>query len=121
MHTELQARGFDLTPSLRDYMTRRLAQTLAHIRDDIKKVVVRISDDNGPRHGVDKRCMVRVALRGRKDVVVQDVNGDMYTAIGHAFVRAAYTAKQLLRQRHQHRNTTPGQTYSPRPAKPTDQ
>lgn len=104
MHIELQARGFDLTPSLRDYITRRLSQTLAHIRDDIKKVVVRISDDNGPRHGVDKRCMVRVALRGRKDVVVQDISGDMYTAIGHAFVRAAYSAKRLLRQRHQHRN-----------------
>jgi ribosome-associated translation inhibitor RaiA len=78
MQIELQARGFDLTPSLRDHIARRLAQTLEHIRDDIKKVVVRISDDNGPRHGIDKRCMVRVALRGRKDVVVQDISGDMY-------------------------------------------
>ena len=103
MQIELQARGFDLTQSLRDYTTKRLAQTLSPIRDDIKKVVVRISDDNGPRHGIDKRCMVRVALRGRKDIVVEDVNGDMYTAIGHAFVRAARSAKRLLRYRHQHR------------------
>jgi ribosomal subunit interface protein len=104
MQIELQARGFDLTPSLRDHIARRLAQTLEHIRDDIKKVVVRISDDNGPRHGIDKRCMVRVALRGRKDVVVQDISGDMYMAIGHAFVRAAHSAKRLLRHRQQHRS-----------------
>ncbi len=113
MQIELQARGFDLTPGLRDYITRRLTQTLAHIRDDVRKVVVRISDDNGPRHGIDKRCLVRVALHGRKDVVVQDINGDMYTAISHAFVRAAHSVKRLLQSRHQHRNVDKTELIQP--------
>lgn len=108
MQIELQARGFELTPGLRDFITRRLSHALAHARNDVRKVMVRISDDNGPKHGIDKRCMVRIALRGRKDVVVQDIRGDMYTAIGHAASRAAHAVKRLLHFRRKQRHARHG-------------
>ncbi len=100
MQIDIQARGFTLTPGLRDHITERLVHALDYIRDDIRKVAVRISDDNGPRHGNDKRCLVHVALRNHKEVVVKDIRGDMYTAITHAANRTAHSVKRLLRYRH---------------------
>ena len=103
MQIEIQAHGFPLTASLYGHIEQRLLRSLSHIRDDIRKVAVRISDDNGSRHGNDKRCLIRVAVRGHEDVVVNDIRGDMYTAITHAAVRAAHSVRKLIRQRRSRR------------------
>ncbi len=99
MQIQIQARGFTLTPGLISHIEHRLLRSLAHIRDDIKKVAVRISDINGPRHGIDKRCIVQVSLHGHKEVVVKDVHGDMYTAITHAASRVSHAVKKFAGKR----------------------
>lgn len=99
MHIDIQARGFTVTPSLQSYILQRLTPPLSRIRDAIHKIAVRISDDNGPRHGVDKRCLIHITLDGRKEVIVQDVSHDMYSAIRKASIRAARTVKKQLQQR----------------------
>lgn len=99
MHIDIQARGFTVTPSLQSYILQRLTRPLVRIRDAIHKIAVRISDDNGPRHGVDKRCLIHITLDGRREVIVQDVSHDMYSAIRKASIRAAQTVKKQLRQR----------------------
>lgn len=103
MQIEIQARGFALTPGLVSHIEHRLLRSLANIRDEIRKVAIRVSDDNGPRHGIDKRCIVRIALSGHREVIVKDVHGDMYTAITHAALRAAHTVKKVLQQRRTRR------------------
>ena len=52
--------------------------------DRIQRVVMRLSDINGPRGGADKRCHLQVVLAGLPDVVVEDIEADLYVAIDRA-------------------------------------
>ena len=67
----------------------------------IKCVVVRLSDTNGPRGGNDKCCRIQVVVPGHSDVLVEDTESDLYTAIDRATDRVSRTvARRLDRRRH---------------------
>lgn len=105
MQTDIQARGFSLTDALKKHVHNRLGFTFSSASDRVRRVQIRLSDLNGPRGGVDKRCLVEVRLDGLPVVVVEDIQSDMYTAIDRAVGRAARTVKRRLAQhgsrRHQ--------------------
>jgi ribosome-associated translation inhibitor RaiA len=57
---------------------------------------MRLSDINGPRGGVDKCCRLQVVLDGLPDVVVEDIETDLYVAIDRAASRAGRTSRRRL-------------------------
>lgn len=106
MQIDIQSRGFSLTDSLLSYAQRRLLFAMSYCSGHVNRVVIRLSDVNGPRGGADKRCHIQVALAGIPDVVVEDIEVDMYAAIDRAIDRARRTVVRrvdrqftLLRQR----------------------
>ncbi len=100
MQIDIQARDFSLTEALRDYAERRLRFALTCCNDHIQKVVMRLSDINGPRGGEDKRCHLQVVLAGMPDVVIEDIETDMYVAIDRATDRAGRTVvRKIERQK----------------------
>ncbi len=106
MQIDIQTRGFSLTNALLGYSQRRVLGAMAYISGHVNRVVIRLSDINGPRGGADKCCHIQVALAGMPDVVVEDTETDMYTAIDRAIDRARRTAvrkvdrqQTLLKQR----------------------
>jgi ribosome-associated translation inhibitor RaiA len=90
MEVRMLAQDFMLTPSLREHLERRLRTGFAGMRGRIGSIVVRLRDLNGPRGGRDKVCQVSVTIPGQPDVVIRDVQEDMYYAIDSALKRAAY-------------------------------
>jgi len=96
MNIDIQARGFPLTEALERRLHTRLGFTLSRAVSRIRRVNVRLSDLNGPRGGVDKRCHIEIRLDGLPVVVVDDVQSDMYTAIDRASGRAARTMMRRL-------------------------
>ncbi|MGB5397580.1 MAG: HPF/RaiA family ribosome-associated protein [Gammaproteobacteria bacterium] len=96
MQIAIQSRGFSLTDALHQHVLNRLEFTLSRGASRVRRVDVRLSDINGPRGGVDKRCLIEVRLSGLPVVVVQDVQSDMYTAIDRAAGRAARTVLRRL-------------------------
>ncbi|TNG02431.1 MAG: HPF/RaiA family ribosome-associated protein [Gammaproteobacteria bacterium] len=84
MQITIQSRGFSLTEALENRVKTRLGFTLAHGDNRIRSVAVKLSDLNGPRGGVDKRCLIEARINGLPPVVVQDIQSDMYTAIDRA-------------------------------------
>jgi len=55
---------------------------------------------NGPRGGVDKRCYLQVMLAGLSEVVIADIEADLYVAIDRAIDRAGRTvARKIERQK----------------------
>ena len=92
MQIDIQARNFSLTDALRSHAERRLRFALTCCDDHIQRVVMRLSDINGPRGGADKRCHLQVVLAGLPDVVVEDTEADLYVAIDRATDRAGRTA-----------------------------
>ncbi len=89
MQIDTHTHGFALTEGLSAHLQRRLRFALGRIGGGVQRVVVRLSDINAERGGVDKRCRLQLQLPGQPDVVVEDTRSDLYTAIGAAVERAA--------------------------------
>ncbi|MEZ5542380.1 MAG: HPF/RaiA family ribosome-associated protein [Pseudomonadota bacterium] len=98
MQIEIQARDFPLTPALRTHTERRLAFALSKCYRHVRRILVRLSDINGPRGGDDKRCQLEVQLPGQA-VVVVDTGSDLYRAISRAASRAGQTVVRRLGRR----------------------
>lgn len=105
MQIDIQARDFPLTDALREHITRRLGFALSTRDDHIQRVIVILSDINGPQHGgADKCCHIQVILSHLPDVVVEDTELNLYDAIDRATDRASRTVgRKLARHRDNER------------------
>ncbi|MFN9210664.1 MAG: HPF/RaiA family ribosome-associated protein [Betaproteobacteria bacterium] len=81
------------------FVMRRLTWLLARVR-------VQLTDINGPRGGLDKRCRVELRAAGGESVVVSAVARDWRAAIDTALERAV---QALLRTRQRRRHAPPRQ------------
>lgn len=96
MQISIQSRGFSLTDALQEYVHKRLGFTLTRTASRIRRIDVKLSDINGSRGGIDKRCLIEVRLDGTTNVIVQDIQADMYIAIDRAISRAGRTVMRRL-------------------------
>ena len=96
MHIGIQTRGFKITMSLQNYCDRRLRFALGATSGKVRNVLVRLTDQNGPRGGVDKRCAIRAVLHDVPEVVIVQDDSDLYAAIDRAADRAARTISRRL-------------------------
>ncbi len=71
MQINIQAHNFPLTNSLRGYIKRRLGFTLSARGDHIQRVIVRLTEIDGPRGCVNKHCLIKVALANLPDVEIE--------------------------------------------------
>jgi putative sigma-54 modulation protein len=101
MRVTIQTNGFEMTSALRSYTEHRLAIALGWAREHMHKLAVSLSDINGPRGGVDKRCKIQVQLGSGREVIIENVEADLYVAIDRAVDRAdRAVVRQVERSRH---------------------
>lgn len=78
----------------------RVRSALGTVSSHIRDVAVVLSDVNGPRGGVDKRCLLRVRLAaGGPEVVTQALAEAPVLAAANAARRARTSAFRRLRRR----------------------
>ena len=89
-----------LSDGLRRHIGRRLTSALGGLREHVREVQVHLSDINGPRGGVDKRC--RIVLKGLGDgvVVAQGTAPNFYQAADAAAGRAGRAARRMAAAPH---------------------
>jgi ribosomal subunit interface protein len=112
MQVDIQARDFELTDSLRDYAERRLRFAFTASSNYIQRITMRLSDVNGPRGGEDKLCNIKVTLKTYSDVIIKDVESDMYAAINRAADRAGRNVQRKIRRQQTIRRKSPPITAS---------
>ena len=101
MQILMQSLGNSLPPSLAAHIRKRIHLTLGGFKDNVLKVLVRLSDVNGPRGGIDKRCLIQVKLSGQKDVVIEDTQNKTFTAVNRAAHRAKKgVVRRITQSRH---------------------
>jgi hypothetical protein len=83
---------------LRELTERRVRFVLRRLGWLVPRAEVQMSDVNGPRGGVDKRCQVELKTDGAGSVVVASVAGDWRTALDNALARAARFLLRLWRR-----------------------
>lgn len=103
MHMHIQTDGFEMTGALQAYAKGRFTFALDRARHVVRQVSIRLSDINGPRGGKDKRCKVQISLPHGRDVVIDDLDSDLYVAIDKAADRAGRTLSRRMERRHDHR------------------
>jgi hypothetical protein len=73
---------------LRTVSERRVRQALRRMAWLTPRVRVHLSDINGPRGGIDKRCQIELITDGGKPVVVTSLARDWMSALQSALTRA---------------------------------
>ena len=107
MRIDLHCDGVETAPGLRDYVAQRMRSSIGRFRDHIQWARVKVADVNGPKGGVDKRCVVQLRLRNLPDVVFAINQLDVRAAVDEAADRVARVLAQRVR-RHQRPDRTAG-------------
>jgi ribosome-associated translation inhibitor RaiA len=96
--------------NLRHLAVTRLQFVLRRIQWLVPRATVRLSDVNGPRGGVDKRCQVELDTDGNGKVVITAVSRDWRSAIDSALSRAARALLRIWQRGRSHPRGTPRHT-----------
>ena len=80
---------------LADYAERRVDFALRRFAHLVRRVTLRLTDDNGPRHGVDVRCVMTVELAHGSPLFVETRSAWPTSAISDA----ARRAREMVRRR----------------------
>ena len=100
MHVELKTNAVEMVEDLQHRIDRRLRFALARFGDRISRVVVYLSDLNGPKGGIDKSVRVLTRIDGIGLVVAMVVDCDWNVAVDRASHQIGQNvARALIRQR----------------------
>lgn len=100
MNIKIASRGFQLSASVIDFIHHRAKRRLGRLAHATNSIRVKISDLNGPKGGIDKRCQVVMQIPGYPPLVTAMVSDNPYKAIDNSLLRA-----KLKLTKHQARKT----------------
>jgi putative sigma-54 modulation protein len=102
--------------ALRTYAVRRLAFALRRFEKRAHRIVLRLSDTNGPRRGVDSRCSITLRLHDGRHIDVEAVTAWPFASITLAAKRLNEALRRELektelspRRRHPGRLEAPAE------------
>lgn len=98
MDVEVRIQGSDLANVVRRYAARRIRFALGRFSSRVGRTVVRISDVNGTRGGVDQCCHVSVERLPSGKVVLEQIDADLFAAIDRAAERVAQVFRRDIRR-----------------------
>jgi ribosome-associated translation inhibitor RaiA len=90
---------------LRELAERRLRFAIRRLIWLVPRAKVYLSDVNGPRGGVDKRCQVELKTHSIGTVVITALARDWRSALETALARAARALVRMLRRVRDRRRT----------------
>lgn len=100
MQIHVRLHAVDGSPELAEYVSRRAHARLSRFGRELTRLVVRISDLNGPRGGRDKRCQLLVTGPRLGTVSLRVVDEQVAAALDRALDRLAHqVGKRLERAR----------------------
>jgi putative sigma-54 modulation protein len=80
-------------------IARRVRLALSRFSTAIRIITVRITDINGPKGGVDMRCVVAVKLAKAGEVIVQGQGKNTFSALNYCLPRVSRTITRSLERR----------------------
>jgi hypothetical protein len=96
MHVDLKIIGFLPEPSVREYISRRLQFALGRFDRHVRRVIVHLTDVNGPRGGPDKRCRMIAEFHHGGEATVADTRPNALEAIYFAAARLRHQVGKRL-------------------------
>ncbi len=112
MDLNVRIKSNDFGPAIKNYAIRRMRFAMGRFASRVGRTVIRISDVNGARGGIDQCCRVTAEVLPSGRVVVEQVDADLFTAIDRACERVG----QAFRRRIERVRSTRTQRKSARGA-----
>jgi ribosome-associated translation inhibitor RaiA len=98
---EIRSRHIPVTDELRAWCERRVDFSLSHFRDRIRDVTLRLEDANGPKGGLDKRCVLVIRLRRGAPIVLSTDDSSVMAAVDRSVDRAGQAVSRALERERQ--------------------
>jgi ribosomal subunit interface protein len=96
---DIQAQNFSLTDAIKSHIEHKLEPIIHHYGDRIINIHVHLSDENGPKGGNDKHCLIHVELQKLPTVVTEDFEENLYTAIDSCCHRAERAVRKSIERK----------------------
>ncbi|SIO65886.1 Ribosome-associated translation inhibitor RaiA [Singulisphaera sp. GP187] len=103
MQLDMRGVNYELQDELKDHIERRLRFALGRFASRIERIAVRISDVNGPRGGIDKRCRISIGLIPKGVVMIEGAGDDPFILVADAAKRARQSVRRNLERRRRSR------------------
>lgn len=101
MLIDIQAQHVPLSPAAKEKIRNKLAATFSRFDHHVNAVTFRISDNNGPKGGLDKSCCLTVKLDKTKDVVITGKYENTFQCLERSCERAKKNiSKQIDKYHH---------------------
>lgn len=104
MKTSINVKGINGEGNLSDYIDRRLSFAFSRTQHAIDNFSMTVTDVNGPKGGIDKKCQVVINAQGLPSVVISEKQSDLRLAIDRCLARASQSLTRKLK-RKQHSRT----------------
>jgi ribosome-associated translation inhibitor RaiA len=85
----------EIAPQLRAYAERRLTFALRRFHQQVRYVRLRLTDVNGPKHGVDARCALTAQLTNGKQVFVEATTSWPFRSVTQAAGRLSEAVRRV--------------------------
>ncbi len=98
--------SMDTSSDLHEYIKSTVEKEYSRFVDDITRVEVHLSDENGPKGSDsfgDKRCMIEVRLRGMQPLAVTNHAENIHKAIIGACEKSTRAIDSALGKKREHR------------------
>lgn len=96
MDVKIRGHRVRMTSELMEHAERRIHFAFGRFAPRLRRIVLRLTDTNGPKGGVDKACLVEAHLQPYGMVVVEQRDHDLFSAIAHGVERAGRTVARLV-------------------------
>jgi putative sigma-54 modulation protein len=98
MHQDIEffipAGRADTAAALREYAMRRLSFALRRFESRVRRITVRLVDQNGPRRGVDSRCSMIVELVGGRRILAEATTAWPFASVSRAADRLSSAVRK---------------------------
>jgi len=105
MLIQVNAGEFHSTPAIIAHVEAEVEKSLKLFRERVTRVEVHLRDDNGPKSGVDKRCVMEARLAARQPIAVENTGTDMYDAIVGAAGKLERAVRKLVEKEREYKGS----------------
>lgn len=97
------ALSIDCRPQTREFIEQEWHKAVERVENWIRKASIYITDTNGPRGGICKRCRIILYPHSGGPIVIQDTQERLSPAISSAIKRSVNTLKRRIARKRQRR------------------
>ena len=105
MQIQIHSVGIDNSEAVNTRVREDVETALKLWSERVTRVEAHLHDDNGPKSGKDKRCVLEIRLAGQTPLAVEGSSLDLYQAITIAAGKAERAVRHKVERHEAHRSS----------------